>query len=129
MARPPGDVRMAVIGAIRSAGPGTLREIQARVNTQRALELASVVDYDTMRTTLHNATRGKTPALQIVGQAREPHAKCWLAIYDLAEAQDAPEQQPESALAEACAQLAAVVGVWGAAAPCRVTKTLQESFA
>lgn len=127
MARPPGDVRMAVINAIRSAGPGTLREIGQRVNAERAKVKLSVVHYPALRSTVQNAVRGGD--LQICGQAREPHAKCWVAIYDLAEAQDAPEQQPESALAEACAQLAAVVGVWGAAAPCRVTKTLQESFA
>lgn len=129
MARPPGDVRMAVIGAIRTAGPGTLREIQARVNLQRAKEKASVVGYETMRTTLHNATRGKSPVLQICGQAREPHAKCWLAIYDLANAQDQPEPLPESTLAHACAQLAAVVGVWGSAAVPVSNNNQQEAFA
>jgi len=114
MARPAGDVRRAVLDAIRMDGPGTLREIQARVNAQRALQLASVVDYDTIRATLQNATRGKAPALHICGQAREAHAKCWVSIYDLSD-NDTPDPQPatESTLAQACAELAAVVGVWG----------------
>lgn len=104
---------MAVIGAIRSDGPGTLREIQARVNAQRAAEQSSVVRDEAMRTVLHNATRGKSPALQICGKARAPHAKCWLSIYDLADTQAEPEPLGESNLAQACAELAAVVGVWG----------------
>lgn len=107
---------MAVIGAIRTAGPGTLREIQARVNEQRAKELASVVDYQTMRTTLQHATRGKHPALLICGKTREPYAKCWLSIYDLADPQE-PSLKPESSIAQACADLSAVVGIWSAVAP------------
>ncbi len=72
MARPPGDVRMAIIEAV-GKGPCTLLDIVQR----------SQVGYAAARYTVQHALRGG--ALQICGHEKRPHAKRWLAIYELVE--------------------------------------------
>lgn len=76
MARPPGEIRSAVLDVIRS-GPCTLVDIVQRAN----------VGYDAARYTVQNAVRGG--AVHVCGHEKRPHAKRWLAIYEVAEE---PEQ-------------------------------------
>lgn len=98
MARPPGEVRVAVIAALRQ-GPCTLLEIVQR----------SKVGYAAARATVQNALRGGQ--LQICGQARRAHAKRWLAIYELAEAiEDEGDDAPD--VSAACVQLGHALVAW-----------------
>ena len=70
--RPREDVRVAVVAAVR-CGPATLREIVAR----------SRVGYAAARYTIqHSVDCGE---LVICGWDKRPHAKCWVAIYELAD--------------------------------------------
>lgn len=78
--RPPGDMRAAVAGCIKALGPVTLRDLCAQVqSTPRALSSA-----------VGNMLRAG--ALVKAGMERRAHAKRWVAIYDLpnAEYDEAP---------------------------------------
>lgn len=98
MARPPGEVRLAVIAALRS-GPCTLLEIVQRAN----------VGYAAARATVQNALRGGE--LQICGQARRAHAKRWLAIYELVEVEeDVGGDEPD--VSASCVQLGHALVAW-----------------
>lgn len=94
MARPPGDVRMAIIQAL-AHGPCTLRDIAQRAN----------VGYAAARSTVQNAVR--SGELQICGQEKRAHAKRWLAIYELAE----PPELIVEGNAQARADLGAAMSV------------------
>lgn len=83
MARPPGDVRSAVLAAIGVA-PCTLVDIVMRAN----------VGYAAARYTLQNALR--SGAVQVCGREKRPHAKRWLAIYELCEPVDDDDCTGES---------------------------------
>lgn len=69
--RPAGDLRLAVAACITAQGPLTLRELAARVqSTPRAIS-----------STLRNMLR--SGALVCCGMERRPHAKRWVAVYDV----------------------------------------------
>lgn len=86
---------MAVIDVVRT-GPCTLLDIVER----------SKVGYSAAKYTVQHALRGGE--LQICGHERRPHAKCWVAIYELT------EQPEESAIEvdEGCAVLGAALSSW-----------------
>jgi hypothetical protein len=69
--RPPAELRLAVVEAIRQSGPLTLRDLTVR----------SQVGYDAARYTVQNAVR--SGALQIVGHEKREHCDKWVALYDL----------------------------------------------
>lgn len=100
MARPPGALRVAVLGALRE-GPGTLRDICERAQ----------VGYVAARYTVQNALRSGD--LQICGQEKRMHSKAWLAIYELSEP---PEEECPTAPEPTCAghaNLGAALSCWG----------------
>ena len=96
MARPPGALRVAVLEALRS-GPGTLLDIAER----------SKVGYSAVRYTVPDALR--SGVVQICGHEKRPHAKRWLAVYELA-------QVEEVVCAHACTghvELGSAMSCWG----------------
>lgn len=103
MARPPSDIRTAVLGAI-GAGPCTLVDVVRRAN----------VGYAAARYTVQNALRGG--AVQVCGQEKRAHAKRWLAIYELCEPIE--EEAAQGAAGDGCAmdfeQLGCAVRAWSA---------------
>lgn len=98
MARPPGALRVAVLGALRE-GPGTLRDISVRAQ----------VGNGAARHTVQNALR--SGAVRICGHEKRPHAKCWLAIYELAE--PAEEEAAPAPVYSGHATLGAALSCWG----------------
>ena len=98
MARPPGALRGAVLVALRS-GPCTLRDIAQRAQ----------VGYGAARYTVQDALRGGL--VQICGQEKRPHAKRWLAIYELAEPPE--EESPPAPIYPGHATLGAALSGWG----------------
>ena len=98
MARPPGALRVAVLGALRE-GPGTLRDICER----------SSVGYGAARYTVQDALR--SGAVQICGHEKRPHAKRWLAVYELAEPPE--EETPSAPIYSGHATLGAALSCWG----------------
>lgn len=94
MARPSGALRVAVLGALRDGGPGTLRDICER----------SSVGYGAARYTVQDALR--SGAVQICGHEKRPHAKRWLAVYELAE-------PPSPPIHSGHATLGAALSCWG----------------
>lgn len=96
MARPQGALRVAVLGALLS-GPCTLRDIAQRAQ----------MGYGAARYTVQDALR--SGVVQICGHEKRPHAKRWLAVYELAEQ---PEVDGDQAGA-GHAVLGSALSCWG----------------
>lgn len=79
MGAPRGEVRRAVVGAIQ-AGPCTLGDVVSRTQ----------LEYAQVKAALQNGLR--SGELTITGQEKRPHAKRWLAIYELARP---PGEEPQ----------------------------------
>lgn len=91
--RPREETRIAVITAIRS-GPCTLLDAAQR----------SQVGYHAARYTIQNAMR--SGEVQICGHERRAHAKRWLAIYEMTDAE--PEEGDCAAVVDSSALVAAL---------------------
>ncbi len=78
--RPVGDIRAAVQAALE-VGPATLLDIVERGN----------LGYDAARYAVQNALRAGV--IQVCGQEKRPHAKRWLAVYELCESAAAPDTE------------------------------------
>lgn len=74
-----GEVRTALVDALRTHGPMPLCDLAAR--SQVGLDAASM--------TVKNAVR--YGAMQIVGHKKMPHCTKWVAVYDLA-SEEAPDE-------------------------------------
>lgn len=97
MARPAGVLRLAVLDALQS-GPCTLRDIALR----------GKLGYGAARYTVQDALR--SGVVQICGKEKRPHAKRWLAVYELVEQTD-QSAQPEISEA-ACMAVSRAMLLW-----------------
>lgn len=81
--RPAGEVRQVIFDMLRQEGAMPLCELAQRTQ----------VGYDACRQTISNGLRAER--LAIVGHEKRPHAKQWVALYDVvepaAEADTAPQ--------------------------------------
>ena len=103
MARPAGVLRLAVLGALQS-GPCTLRDITLR----------GKLGYGAARYTVQDALR--SGVVQICGQEKRPHAKRWLAVYELVLPPEQADQADQAAPAEiseaACMAVSRAMLLW-----------------
>ena len=77
MSRPRGEVRAALLAVPVVHGPSTLRDLFERSN----------LGYDKARQTVQDCVRSGD--LVVVGHERRPHAKRWVALYDVPEVVEA----------------------------------------
>jgi hypothetical protein len=84
--RPAGEVRQAIFNTLRQEGAMPLCELAQRTQ----------VGYEACRQTVSNGLRSER--LAIVGHEKRPHAKQWVAMYDVVEpatdAEPAGKPQP-----------------------------------
>lgn len=97
MGRPPGEIRQAMVSALRQQGPMALRDLAAvtQVGYQPALKTVS-----------RCVASG---VLVVAGQEKRPHSKNWVRLYDVA---PEPTEADESRHGHGWVDLGRIVAGW-----------------